>query len=74
MTDDLYHFGLSTPSLDIRASLPLSIVIALIINNAPDLAEAEEAILMISVPLLTAGRYDGGGWHIWFSKRPHTLG
>jgi hypothetical protein len=72
MNNDLYHFGLSTPSMDLKASLPLPIVIALVLNNAPDIDEADEAVSMISVPLLSAGRYDGRGWYIWFSRRPHT--
>lgn len=68
MTDDLFRFGLSTPT--IRASLPLPIVISLVLNNVSDPDEAEEAILMISVPLLSAGRYEGRGWHIWFARHP----
>ncbi|MHC2297961.1 hypothetical protein [Rhizobium mongolense] len=66
--EDILKFGLNTATLVIEDQMPLHMVLALIANHAPDSEEAESVTAMLEVRDIDSGRFDGGGWSIWFVR------
>lgn len=69
MDHELYQFAIWTPSVDLLAELPLSVIIQLVRDNAPDAYEAEAAIAMISGGLTDASAYNGNRWYCFIARR-----
>lgn len=68
---DLIHAGFKSPTLSFTQDVTVDELIDVIVEHSHCYEEAAKAVEILD-STLSAGRYDGTGWHVWFVRKDQT--